>query len=279
MGALLALASAVVYGVVDFFGGLLSRRAHYATVTVVGQVGGLVLAVAVAAWAGADHVGGADLLWGALSGVGSGTAMLFLNRGMSRGAVSVVVPVSAVTGVALSVVAGVCFLGDRPGFAAWLGIVVTLAALWLVSRGDGSPAAREERPAVADGLVASLGVAVQYVGLAQADPASGLWAVAAGRLGAVLVLLPTAVRHASRLRETPGRLGAAALIGAGAAVGLMLYLDAAHREMLAVAVVLASFYPAIPVLLGIAVLRERLSPGRTVGLVAAAAAIALLTVA
>ncbi|MDO0938588.1 hypothetical protein QQY66_45285 [Streptomyces sp. DG2A-72] len=44
MGALLALASAVCYGIVDFAGGLLSRRVHFAVVTFLGQVGGLVLA-------------------------------------------------------------------------------------------------------------------------------------------------------------------------------------------------------------------------------------------
>lgn len=40
MGVGLALASAVVYGIVDFAGGILSRRVHYAFVAWVGQVGG-----------------------------------------------------------------------------------------------------------------------------------------------------------------------------------------------------------------------------------------------
>ncbi|WP_238697165.1 hypothetical protein [Streptomyces sp. E2N166] len=82
MGALLALASAVCYGVVTFLG----------------QVGGLVLAcVAALLVTTPGVVRTADLLWGALRGVSSGVAMHFLNRGLSRGATSVVVPVSAVT--------------------------------------------------------------------------------------------------------------------------------------------------------------------------------------
>ncbi|MER7479335.1 hypothetical protein ABTX60_17125 [Streptomyces sp. NPDC126510] len=48
MGALLALSSAVVYGIVDFAGGLLSRRAHHTAVTFLGQLGGLLLACAAA---------------------------------------------------------------------------------------------------------------------------------------------------------------------------------------------------------------------------------------
>ncbi|MFC8200129.1 hypothetical protein ACFUTV_32775 [Streptomyces sp. NPDC057298] len=80
MGALLALASAGCYGVVDFAGGLLSRRMHFAVVTFLGQIGGLLLAVAVASVVPAEAVRSTDVLWGALSGVGSGAAMHFLNR-------------------------------------------------------------------------------------------------------------------------------------------------------------------------------------------------------
>jgi drug/metabolite transporter (DMT)-like permease len=272
MGALLALASAVLYGLVDFAGGLLSRRTHFAAVTLLGQIGGLLLAVAVALLVPAEAVHRTDLLWGALSGVGSGAAMHFLNRGLSRGAMSVVVPVSAVTSVALSVLCGVLLLGDRPGVLAWAGIAVTVPALWLVAGGgvDGVAGA-----GVRDGLLASAGVAVQYLALAQAGAASGLWPVAAGRVAAVAVLLPGGVRR-TRWATTP-RLGAAALaVGAGAALGLALFQLAAHRELLAVAVVIASLYPALPVVLGLALLHERITRGQAVGLVGAAAATVLL---
>ncbi|WP_329325069.1 hypothetical protein [Streptomyces luteogriseus] len=56
-------------------GGLLSRRAHHTAVTFLGRLGGLLLACAAALLLPADAVHSADLLWGALSGVGSGTAM------------------------------------------------------------------------------------------------------------------------------------------------------------------------------------------------------------
>lgn len=61
------------------------------------------------------------------------------------GAMSVVVPVSAVTGVALSVLCGVLLLGDRPGALAWAGIAITVPALWWVS-GGGSRRGRPPRP-------------------------------------------------------------------------------------------------------------------------------------
>jgi drug/metabolite transporter (DMT)-like permease len=284
MGALLALTSAVCYGIVDFAGGLLSRRAHFTAVTLLGQLGGLLLAGAAALLVPADAVHPADLLWGALSGVGSGAAMHFLNRGLSRGAMSTVVPVSAVTSVALSVLCGVLVLGDRPGALAWTGVVVTVPALWLVADDRGAPRPLDaESPGkgpasgVTDGLLASAGVAVQYLALGQADPSSRLWPVAAGRVAAVLVLLPVAARHGRNLR-LPARLAVASLlVGAGAALGLILYLLAAQRQLLAVAVVLASLYPALPVVLGFALLHEPLTGRRTIGLLGAATATVLLT--
>ncbi|MET9834992.1 EamA family transporter [Streptomyces sp. NPDC006385] len=285
MGAFLALTSAVCYGIVDFTGGLLSRRAHFATVTLLGQFGGLLLAVAAALLVPADAVRPADLLWGALSGVGSGAAMHHLNRGLSRGAMSTVVPVSAVTSVALSVLCGVLLLGDRPGPLAWTGFAVTVPALWLVADdGRGRPREDARRPprtgpatGITDGLLASAGVAVQYLALGQADPTSGLWPVAAGRVAAVLVLLPVAARHGRELRLPAWRCVQALLIGAGAALGLILYLLAAQRQLLAVAVVLASLYPALPVVLGFALLHEPLTVRRAVGLTGAALATVLLT--
>lgn len=274
MGALLALASAVCYGAADFAGGLLSRRAHYAAIALYGQAGSVVFALCVAVAApGAPGLSG--LAWGALSGTGTGIGMLFLYRAMSRGTMSVAVPVSAVTGTALPVLVAVVFLGDRPPVLAWLGMAAALPALWLVSRtGPGIGT----RPVVLDSLIAGVGIAVQYLALAQAPPHAGVWPVAAGRLAATLVLVPVAlsIRRPLRLRRGLGLPAVAT--GSTAAIALIFYLLATRQQLLAVAVVLSSLYPAIPVLLGIAVLHERLTWTQIAGLIAAVAAIALLTI-
>ena len=275
MGAFLALASAVCYGAADFAGGLLSRRAHYAAIALLGQAGGLVFTLVIAAATSRPAPGVGGLGWGALSGVGTGAGMLFLYRGMSHGNMTVVIPVSAVTGVALPVIAAVAFLGDRPSTLSWLGIITAVAALWLVTgTGTGTAAG----PATADGLIAGTGIALQYFALAQASPDAGLWPVAAGRLTAILVILPLTASAHVPLRLPPRRALLAAATGATAALALTLYLLAAQRELLAIAVVLSSFYPAIPIVLGITALHERLTRPQTVGLISAAAAIGLLTI-
>lgn len=272
-GPVLALASATVYGVVDFTGGVLSRRVHYAVVAFAGQVSALVVATVLALAYTAPNLRAADLWWGALSGVGSGVTMLFLNRGVSRGAVSVVVPISAVTGVALSVVCGVVLLGDRPGVLVWAGIGLVIPALWWVSGGT----VGEVSPAIVDGLIASCGVAVQYLALAQATTGSGLWPVATGRAAAIAVILLPAIRgragHTSRTDHAR-----AAAIGAGATAALVLYLLATQQQqLLTVVVVLASLYPALPVALGVTVLHESITRRQILGLTGAGVAVVLLS--
>ncbi|MFE5812585.1 EamA family transporter [Streptomyces sp. NPDC056479] len=130
---------------------------------------------------------------------------------------------------------------------------------------------------MSDGLLAGAGVAVQYLALGRAGPSSGLWPVAAGRVAAVLVLLPVAAGYGRELRLPARRCAQALLIGAGAALGLILYLLAAQRQLPAVAVVLASLYPALPVILGFALVHEPLTVRRAIGPAGAAMATVLLT--
>ncbi|WP_342791176.1 EamA family transporter [Streptomyces montanus] len=98
----------------------------------------------------------------------------------------------------------------------------------------------------------------------------------AGRVAAVVLLLPSALRHVRRFRQPPTPLAQAVAIAAGAALGLILCLWATRQQMLALAVVLASLYPAVPTVLGLAMLHERVSRGQVVGLVGAGTATILL---
>jgi drug/metabolite transporter (DMT)-like permease len=197
--------------------------------------------------------------------------MHFLDRGLSHGAMSVVVPVSAVTGVGLSAVCGV-LLGDRPTAVAWLGIVLSVPAL-----GWSAAAVRtteQESPTGCRPVPASRSSTSPSP--RPVPPADcGRWN--AGRVAAVLVLLPAAARHPRRLRLPPVRTVQAVLVGAGAALGLLLHLLAAQRQLPAVAVVLASLYPALPVILGLTLLHERLNRKQVVGLAGAGVATVLLS--
>lgn len=272
---LLALGSALSYGLVDFAGGLLARRAASVAIAFAGQAAGFVFMLGAALLLTPEVPSLPDLGWGAASGVGTGFGMVFLFRAMASGALSIVVPVSAVGSVTLPVIAGVALLGERPSAPAWFGIGLAICALWAVSRsshGDGPGAT----PAARVALIASVGFAVQYLALAQAAPQAGLWPLVASRLAATLTVLPMALPSGSSLR-LPSRLAVlSALNGCFAALSLMLYLFATREGLTTIAVVLASFYPVVPVVLGIVALRERPSRIQAAGLAGAAAAVVLL---
>ena len=284
MGVLLALGSALSYGLSDVAGGLASRRISFVYAAFLGQAGGLVATAAVVLILAAPATGG-DLAWGAASGVGTGAAMTFLFRGISRGAMSVVVPLSAVGGVALPVLVGAAFLGDRPSGLTWAGVLVAIPALWLMCRSTPGPS-RASRAAVVDGLLAGGGIALQYLCLAQAGSTSGLWPILTGRgtalvmiVVAAFTLLPEATRRTARrdLRVAPASVLVLSL-GAGvlAAVALTAYLFALRSELLTVTVVLSSLYPVVPVLVGLLFLGEHLRAAQVCGLAAALLATLLI---
>ncbi|WP_280367755.1 EamA family transporter [Nocardia wallacei] len=275
MAWLTALTSAVLYGLSDYVGGIASRRIHFAVTAILGQTVGLLVALLLAAATGTGAPRATDLAWGALSGLGTAAGMAALFRGLGRGTMSTVVPTSTLTGMGLPVLFGVVAEGQRPTLAPGVGIVVALPALWLVSRTpDSAPTA--SRAAVLDGLLAGVGIAIQYLALAHADPVSGFWPVASGRVAAVCALVPLVFWTRATVTAAVRPLCLAALAGATAALALAAYLDATHRQLPVVAVALSSLYPVIPVLLGITVLHERLTRAQWAGLLAAALAVVLL---
>ncbi len=276
MGEALALAAALCFGIVDFVSALLARRVHSAAVALVAQLGGTALILTAALLLPAPSVTAGALGWGALSGIGTGIGVAFLFRGMANGQLSVVVPLSDVAGVVLPVLFGVLLLGERPSMLCWLGIAAAAPALWLITgagRGRGSAAGS------ADGLLSGFGFALQFIALVPVDPAAGLWPLVASRIASVGVTVPVVLAARAPVRM-PRRL-ALGCVGSGAVgtLAIVCYTLATREQMLAVAVVLTALYPVVPVLLGLTVLRERLTRTQAVGLGTAGAAVALIALA
>lgn len=280
MGELIALAAAACFGLNDFVSGLLSRAAAGMTVSLYGQLGGIVLSVLLAFWWPTSGTSDpASWGWAALSGLGTGVGVAFLFRAAGAGAMSVVVPVSALGGATLPVAFGLLLLAERPTPMALTGIVLALPAIWLVSRpprnvdraGAGSGAA-----GIPDAVISGIGFAVQFVAMARVDLGAGLWPLALSRVSSVVIIAVLIARTAApwTLPRRPALI--ATVSGMVGTAGIVCYLLATRQQMLTTATVLAALYPAIPVVLGLTVLRERLGAAQSVGLVGAAAAACLL---
>ena len=263
MGIVLGLAAALLYGSSDFGGGVASRRFGSLPVTVIGSAVATVLA-----WATLGVVGGPGptvraVAWGLASGLAGGIGTLVLYRGLARGQMSVVGPMSAVGAAVVPVAAGVA-LGERPGLVAIAGVLVSLPAIVLVAASG--PVRGKLRGGLLDGLAAGLAFGVLFVGLAQAGRNAGLWPVAFEQTGALLVTLAVAVKSRQPLRIPLRAAGLPVFTGASGMAATLAYFYATHFSMLAIAAVLVSLYPGVTVLLARTLLHERFSPAQRAGL-------------
>jgi drug/metabolite transporter (DMT)-like permease len=265
MAVVLALAAAILYGLSDFAGGVISRRTSVWPVGLLACVGGFAGAVVIA-MAGSGDPTGAHLAWGVLAGTGSGTGTAFLYRGLAQGRMGVVAPVSAVGAVLLPLGVGLLD-GERPGALGWVGILVALPGIWLVSREEGTVDGTPAGPSgLLDGILAGVGFGVLFAALGQVPDGAGYWPIAATQAMSVLSLVVTALvlggdprprRRAELWGLAPGFLATAAVL---------CFLLATGRGLLSVAAVLTSLYPAFTVLLAIVVLREKVHRAQAFGL-------------
>jgi drug/metabolite transporter (DMT)-like permease len=306
MGEIFALATAVCYGITHFSSGLLARRATGIGVAFYAQVGGSLLLIPVAAVIPGGTPSGPALAWGVLSGVGTGLGMAFLYRGLSRGDMSVVAPVSDVNAALLPVLVGVVLLGERPSAIVWCGMAAAMPAIWLISRTPeaaeperahpsrlvtvgapvAAPAATPVEPmrgrryglrsGVVDGLYAGAGIAITWIGLERIPAGTGLWPLAVSRVVSVLAILPLVVTTRTSLRIPYDIVVKAAAAGTIGTIGTWLYMLATREQLLAIVSILSALYPAIPVLLAVVFLRERITATQTTGLGIAAAALSII---
>ncbi|MGY1717306.1 EamA family transporter [Geodermatophilus sp. SYSU D01106] len=276
MATLLALASAVVYGMADFAGGMASRRVAAATVVALSQAAGLLTVALLLPWLGGDPAP-ADLLWGAVAGIAGGAGLVLFYRALATGVMSVVAPVTAVSAAALPVLGGL-LLGERLGAVAVTGIVLALVAVVLVSAEGGLASLRSARlSAVAPALAAGAGFGLFFVVLDRTGDDAGLTPLAAARVVSVLLVGGLALAGGSGLRVPRRVLPVVLLAGIGDMTANALFLVATQAGgSLAITGVLASLYPVSTVVLAQVLLRERLVAAQRAGLAAAAAAVVLI---
>jgi uncharacterized membrane protein len=284
MGIILGLAAALLYGSSDFAGGLASRQLPSVTVNMIGGI-----AAAVAVWttllaSGAPAPALGPVLWGVAGGIGGGLGSLALYRGLARGQMSVVGPVSAVSAAVVPVMAGLA-LGERPGLLTIIGILVALPAIGLVatSAGAGSGGGKL-RASMIDGLTAGAAFGVLFIAMARAGSHAGLWPVAAGNATSLLIFVAFAIatkagtRAALRVAVAPRQAAMPVFSGVSGAAATLMFFFSSHMSMLATAAVIVSLYPGVTVLLARVVLHERFSGVQRVGIGLCAFAVAAIAV-
>jgi drug/metabolite transporter (DMT)-like permease len=274
MAIFLGLAAGLLYGAADFVGGLATKRAPLLAVVLLSQAfGAVLLAAALPVVAPAPMVA-SDFAWGTGAGVAGTVGVTWLYRGLARGRMSVVAPISAVVGALVPLVYGL-LSGERPGPPALAGAALALGAVALVTSPSGGEAERGASGAT-DGAAAGLGFGFFFIFLANTRAEAGLWPIAGARLSSLVVM--GALIAIGRRWSPPPRGVIPAIAGAGCldVVSNVLYLLATRRGLLSLVAVVTSLYPVSTVALARAFLKERSTPPQSIGVICAVVGVALI---
>jgi drug/metabolite transporter (DMT)-like permease len=272
---ILALGSALVYGVADYCGGRAARAAPSIVVTVVAQVVSLALATAIVLVVGTPIPPSDQLLWGAVAGLASAFALVSFYQALSTGSMTVVAPITAVLSAVLPVVWGVVG-GERPAALAYVGMAVAVVAVALVSGVASAHGVRTPQRTIGLACIAGVGFALIFVALGQTSDESGMWPLVAARVVSVL-LLAAVVAGVRTSRRIGGAAGLAVTAGILDMLANVLFLLGVRQGLLSIVAVITALYPVSTVALAFALDRERVSRSQTVGIAMAVTALVLVT--
>lgn len=285
LAIVVGLASALTYGVADFFGGLAAKRTAAVVVTALAAVVGLLamlpFALLVPARASVEA-----FLWGGLSGVTGAAAIFLLYAALAIGPMSILSPLTAVLSALVPMTWGLVG-GERLPWWGYLALGGVLVAIVLVGfvpeKGAVRPRPRGILYAVGSGVL--IGAFFILVDLAPDD--SGLYPLLGNRgvSGAILFVVVAVLVLRARRRGAgaafPGLRSALPVVvacGVADAAANVLILVGLRMGDLTVMSVLAALYPAGTIALAALVLRERIAPVQWVGLGLALASAAVLAI-
>ncbi|MEY2610083.1 MAG: hypothetical protein RLZZ128_732 [Actinomycetota bacterium] len=275
MEIVLAAAAACVYGLGDFCGGRASREADSFTVTFIGQIFS-VLILGVALIVLADPVAPSrDWLWGAAGGIGGFVGLSMFYFALAKGSMTVVAPTTAVVSAVVPAAAGIGF-GERPSMVAYVGVLVAIIGIALVTGAVGAAHAPTPRRIMMIAVLGGCGFGWMFVCLDRTSEDSGMWPLLAARIESIsIAAIVIGARRSGRVRRVPALALWAGLFDMGANV---LFLLANREGLLTLVSVITALYPVSTIVLAIRLDHERATRSQAVGMVCAGLALALVAV-
>lgn len=274
MALVLSLLAALSYGAADYVGGFVSKRNAVFRVVFVSQLFGTVPLLLIFPLLN-DGVFSSDAMtWGCIAGVAGGVGVVLLYRGLARGRMSVVAPITSVEAAAIPVLFGL-FSGERPGVWSLVGVGVALLAVSLVSSSAETSSAKGSS-GIPEAIGAGFAFGVFFIVLDQAGDASGMWPIMAMRATSLGLVAIAMVVTRTSMTPAPGTLGGIALSGVLDVAANVLYLLATQRGLLSLVAVITSMYPAATVVLARFFIHERLTKNQLLGLALAAVGVTLI---
>lgn len=279
------LASALIFGTADFFGGLASKRVRPVQVVAISASIGLTILLVASIVIGGTFSWEA-VLWGGLSGVVGSFAILLLYAALAIGPMSILSPLTAVVSAIVPVTWGL-LQGERLTLIGYVALGIALVAVVLVGFVPEKGAVRPSLRGVTYAFVSGVLIGTLLILLNNAPDNSGLLPLVFNRVSYLVILwtMVLGVIVRARMRRDPARprirpvLPLIIAAGVADAVANTLIIFGLRLGDLSVIAVLTALYPAGTIALAAIVLKERIAPVQWVGLVLALVAAAMLAVA
>ena len=270
---LLGLLSALTWGAGDFNGGLAVKRSNPYGVIAIAHAFSLLLLLIMVPVVNEPIPPLPDLVWGGVSGLAGGIGLMLLYRALAEGRMSVAAPVSAVVTAALPVMVGLLQDG-LPAIWVLVGFFLALAAVWLISGGEGLVVRFDD---LRQPVIAGVAFGAFFIFIERASQTTLIWPLIAVRIVSVSTMLGYALL--TRQDWIPKRESLVPILLSSVldTFGNAFYALSARMGRMDIAAVLGSLYPGATVLLAWVFLKESISRVQTVGILLALSAIVLLT--
>jgi len=275
--AVYSLTAVFLWGAADFAGGYGSRRANAFVLTAFSHVCAFGLMFTIALGQHGVFPSRGSIVWAIIAGASGGFSLAIFYKALASGQMGLSAPIAALVGAAIPTMVDVALEGTP---SRWMigGFMLAILAIWLITRPEASGAKDElGRPAgVAMAALAGVGFAGFYLCIHQAS-GSPLWIAALSRIGSFTATSVAVVATGAPLKFDRPLVTLGMLAGFLDIMASALFIFASQHGRLDEAVVITSLYPAITVLLARLVLKEHFSRWKFIGLLAALAAVPMIS--
>lgn len=275
MVTFLALAAAVLAGTGDFFGGRATKKTNIVSVLAISHFLGLVIILVLAPLM-AEEFKTSDFFLGVLASSFGLMGLTLLYRGLAKSPMAIVAPITAVACATLPVGWGL-FSGEKLATQQIVGVFVGLLAIFLVSWTPGKRTSIKGL-LILEALIAGFSFGAFFIVIDGTSETTAPWPVVGSRVFSVLAIFLFVIIRKKSIK--PEGNSAPYIIGAGFfdTLANIALLAALNKGLLSLVSILASFYPAVTVLLARLFLKEVMSTSQLIGLALGLTSIGLLAV-
>ena len=270
-----ALAAAVLAGTGDFFGGRATKKTNIVSVLAISHFLGLVIILVLAPLM-AEEFKTSDFFLGVLASSFGLMGLTLLYRGLAKSPMAIVAPITAVACATLPVGWGL-FSGEKLATQQVVGVFVGLLAIFLVSWTPGKRTSIKGL-LILEALIAGFSFGAFFIVIDGTSETTAPWPVVGSRVFSVLAIFLFVIIRKKSIK--PEGNSAPYIIGAGFfdTLANIALLAALNKGLLSLVSILASFYPAVTVLLARLFLKEIMSTSQLIGLALGLTSIGLLAV-